>query len=232
MRLPKIQNNQPQTFFPGISTLENEITPLKVDVEKLTDEATEVEPVMHEVINNDINAIEKEKFIKLRDWRLDDRTINESDIRQEQWLQYQLSFLNTLFIETEEENLDEFLSIRGVPWLVRKLISGKMRKGQFLMKSSSDGDYIYTTGDPANSLQYRFKLNEPFTDIGYDGKKHKITISMDGDRLKEVHENLERDIGEDVFYFYIQNDKLISECEANEKGKSCIWRRTFHKKTQ
>ncbi|KJH41027.1 hypothetical protein DICVIV_13004 [Dictyocaulus viviparus] len=33
---------------------------------------------------------------------------------------------------------------------------------------------------------------------------------MEMDKLKEAHLNLERDMGEDVFYFYVDNDKLIS----------------------
>ncbi|KAK6035067.1 hypothetical protein COOONC_27427 [Cooperia oncophora] len=153
-------------------------------------------------------------------------------------------FLDTHFVESKEEHLEDFLAVRGVPWLVRKMISGKLRKGQFLMKQNPDGGYIlllytavtkyqkdgelwarvllcfvqksvtafysYTTGDPSRNLQYRFKLGETFTDTGYDGKQHKITITMDGDKLKEVHLNLERDVGEDAFYFFFQNGVLVS----------------------
>ncbi|KJH41663.1 hypothetical protein DICVIV_12360 [Dictyocaulus viviparus] len=140
-------------------------------------------------------------------------------------------FLDTLFVESSQENLDEFLSIRDVPWLIRKLILGKMKNSQFLIKSSSNGEYTYTTGNRTKSLQYRFKLDEPFTDVGYDGKRHKITISVEGDKLKEVHLNLERDVGEDIFYFYVQDNSLISECEAISGGKRCTWKRTFLKST-
>ncbi|WKY16780.1 hypothetical protein Q1695_001417 [Nippostrongylus brasiliensis] len=138
-------------------------------------------------------------------------------------------FLNTHFVEAKEENLDDFLSVRGVPWLVRKMISGKLRKGQFLMKQDGDS-YTYVTGDPSRNLQYRFKLGETFTDTGYDGKQHKITITMDGEKLKEVHLNLERDVGEDTFYFFFRNGTLISECEARNDGKTAVWRREFVKK--
>ncbi|KAK6765825.1 hypothetical protein RB195_025629 [Necator americanus] len=139
-------------------------------------------------------------------------------------------FLNTHFVEVKQENLDEYLSARGVPWLVRKMISGKMQKGRFLIKRDGD-EYIYDTGNAARDLQYRFKLGETFTDTGYDGKQHKITISVDGDKLKEVHFNLERDVGgEDVFYYSIQNGNLISTCEAKSNGNSVIWKREFAKK--
>ncbi|KAK5978413.1 hypothetical protein GCK32_004197 [Trichostrongylus colubriformis] len=139
-------------------------------------------------------------------------------------------FLNTHFVESKEEHLDDFLAVRGVPWLVRKMISGKLRNGQFLLKQNSEGGYIYKTGDPSRNLEYRFKLGETFTDTGYDGKRHKITISMEGDKLKEVHLNLERDVGEDVIYYFFQNGVLISECEACNKGKKASWRREFVKK--
>ncbi|KIH60468.1 hypothetical protein ANCDUO_09284 [Ancylostoma duodenale] len=69
----------------------------------------------------------------------------------------------------------------------------------------------YNTGNAARNLEYKFKLGETFTDTGYDGKQHKITITMEGDKLKEVHFNLERDTGgEDVFFYSIQNGNLIS----------------------
>ncbi|KAL6722567.1 hypothetical protein Aduo_017681 [Ancylostoma duodenale] len=139
-------------------------------------------------------------------------------------------FLNTHFVEVKQENLDDYLTARGVPWLVRKLISGKMQKGQFLIKPDGDG-YIYNTGNAARNLEYKFKLGETFTDTGYDGKQHKITITMEGDKLKEVHFNLERDTGgEDVFFYSIQNGNLISTCEAEGNGKKTVWKRVFAKK--
>ncbi|KHJ97080.1 hypothetical protein OESDEN_02942 [Oesophagostomum dentatum] len=71
--------------------------------------------------------------------------------------------------------------------------------------------FRYNTGNAARDLEYRFKLGETFTDTGFDGKQHKITITMDGDLLKEVHFNLERDVGgEDVFYYSVQNGSLFS----------------------
>nr|CDJ85519.1 CBN-LBP-3 protein [Haemonchus contortus] len=142
------------------------------------------------------------------------------------------AFLGTHFVEAKEEHLDDFLSVRGVPWLVRKMISGKMRKGQFLMNRNPDGTYTYTTGDPSRNLQYRFNLGETFTATGYDGKQHKITISVEGDKLKEAHLNLERDIGEDVFYYFFRDGILISECEASNNGKKATWTREFVKKTE
>ncbi|KJH39748.1 hypothetical protein DICVIV_14364 [Dictyocaulus viviparus] len=51
---------------------------------------------------------------------------------------------------------------------------GKMINSQFLMKSNPDGGYTYTTGDQDQNLQYSFKLDEPFVEIGYDGKKHNV----------------------------------------------------------
>ncbi|KAE9413130.1 hypothetical protein Angca_003782, partial [Angiostrongylus cantonensis] len=108
-QLTKVQLNQDQTLSSDISALENEasffglicktiilespstmflykITPVDVHVEKSTEEPLETEPVVHKVINNDVNAIRNNKLPNFRDWRLDDRTINESDIHHERQL--------------------------------------------------------------------------------------------------------------------------------------------------
>ncbi|EPB79371.1 hypothetical protein ANCCEY_01530 [Ancylostoma ceylanicum] len=288
--------------------LSNKISRPNAGVNKAEEVTADPEPSVFAAGDNDI----KEKFANPRDWRLDDRTINDTDILPERqvacsnatiiavrllfipgcrvgstdyaekmsgylqsqrkctwsgiehllvvwsfasllvwmvmiavcfyrqankpaWVEFRSrmipeQFLNTHFVEVKQENLDDYLTARGVPWLVRKLISGKMQKGQFLMKPDGDG-YVYNTGNAARNLEYRFKLGETFTDTGYDGKQHKITISMEGDKLKEVHFNLERDVGgEDVFFYSIQNGNLISTCEAEGNGKKTIWKREFAKK--
>ncbi|CAJ0609880.1 unnamed protein product [Cylicocyclus nassatus] len=140
-------------------------------------------------------------------------------------------FLDVHFVESKQQNLEDYLALRGVPWFVRKLIAGKMQKGQFLMKADGGDAYIYNTANAARSMEYHFKLGEEFTDTGFDGKQHKITITMEDGKLKESHTQLERDTGgPDIFYYTLQDGNLISTCEASKNGKTAVWRREFVKK--
>ncbi|VDO39973.1 unnamed protein product [Haemonchus placei] len=199
--------------------------------------------------------IKGDKFSNPRDWRLDDRTINDTDMLPERQVacsnatiiarrMIPEAFLGTHFVEAKEEHLDDFLSVRGVPWLVRKMISGKMRKGQFLMNRNPDGTYTYYK---CNVYGYHVVRGTDYQ-LEYDKEKLKvqrrtraykssssselqITISVEGDKVKEAHLNLERDIGEDVFYYFFRDGILISECEASNNGKKATWTREFVKKT-
>ncbi|ETN72073.1 zona pellucida-like domain protein [Necator americanus] len=227
-----------------------QISRQKLDIDK-TEEVTIVsETSVSSHTDGGLNTVIKEKFANLRDWRLDDRTINDTDILPERqvactnatiiatprkcsWsgIEHLLviwSFASLLvwivmiaicfyrqankptWVEFRERELqrmaqsrvlqhdhpwihaDAFEETRSVPWLVRKMISGKMQKGRFLIKRDGD-EYIYDTGNAARDLQYRFKLGETFTDTGYDGKQHKT-------------------------------------CEAKSNGNSVIWKREFAKK--
>ncbi|KAK5978414.1 Zona pellucida domain protein [Trichostrongylus colubriformis] len=73
----------PQIFASEVSILENKIAQLSLGMDKSEDVTAEVDEIVPHINENDISAIAKEKFTNPRDWRLDDRTINDTDIMPE-----------------------------------------------------------------------------------------------------------------------------------------------------
>lgn len=64
-----------------------------------------------------------------------------------------------------------------MPWLVRKLISGKMDNGYFkLTKDVEDDYYNIALGTAKGVMNYRFQLNKEIIGKGYDGKNHKVGL--------------------------------------------------------
>ncbi|PIO76042.1 hypothetical protein TELCIR_01877 [Teladorsagia circumcincta] len=56
------------------------IAQLSLGADKSADLSAEVDQIVPPINENDINSIAKDKYTNLRDWRLDDRTINDTDI--------------------------------------------------------------------------------------------------------------------------------------------------------
>uniref|UniRef100_A0A915ADJ2 Uncharacterized protein n=2 Tax=Parascaris TaxID=6254 RepID=A0A915ADJ2_PARUN len=132
------------------------------------------------------------------------------------------------------ENLNEYFSAKGVPWLVRKLIGGKMSNHSFhLIKVNDEGTYKIALGTANGKLEYEFKLDNPITATGYDGKKHKITFSFADGTLVEKHEHLEGDRkGEDndITEWKFNDGKLVAETAAIDKdGVTVTWKKFFKK---
>jgi hypothetical protein len=61
----------------------------------------------------------------------------------------------------------------GVPWLIRKLIKGKMESGYFHLTQNGNEYKLESHGSKGNLL-YNFKLNEEFEAFGFDGRKHNV----------------------------------------------------------
>ncbi|CAJ0951888.1 unnamed protein product, partial [Mesorhabditis belari] len=141
-------------------------------------------------------------------------------------------FLNKSFVEVRQENVDEFFALRGVPWLIRKLIVGKMKNGRFHLTKNDGGKYHVKIGDPSKNLEYDFELDKTFKATGYDGKQHEITFSMEDGKLREKHLNLERkDSGEDVFFYDLRNNGVLySECTTKKDNKTITWKREFEQR--
>ncbi|KAK6032164.1 hypothetical protein OSTOST_01665, partial [Ostertagia ostertagi] len=79
---PKPQN-PPPIFASEVSILENRIAQLSLGTDKSADLSAEIDQIVPPINENDINSIAKDKYTNPRDWRLDDRTINDTDIMPE-----------------------------------------------------------------------------------------------------------------------------------------------------
>nr|CDJ85520.1 CBN-CUTL-6 protein [Haemonchus contortus] len=75
--------NPPYIFASEISVLENRIAQLNPGMDKSAEWSTETDQIMPPINENDINTIARDKFSNPRDWRLDDRTINDTDMLPE-----------------------------------------------------------------------------------------------------------------------------------------------------
>ncbi|TKR95539.1 hypothetical protein L596_009693 [Steinernema carpocapsae] len=143
------------------------------------------------------------------------------------------AFLNTVFLQDGSENFQEFLAAKGVPWLVRKLISLKTGDGYFHLVKEGD-KYKIENWSAKKKMCYEFTIGEPVTATGYDGKQHKICFSMKEDRFVEQHEHLEGDRkGEtnDITEYFVQDGRLVAESSAEDKsGNTVTWRR-FYKRS-
>uniref|UniRef100_A0A1I7YNE7 FABP domain-containing protein n=1 Tax=Steinernema glaseri TaxID=37863 RepID=A0A1I7YNE7_9BILA len=139
-------------------------------------------------------------------------------------------FMNNEWFQESAENLDEFLAAKGVPWLVRKLISLKTGNGYFNLTKNGD-KYKIVNWSTKNKKEYEFTVGEPVTASGYDGKQHKICFSMNGDRFREQHEHLEGDRkGEtdDITEYFMQDGRLVAESSVTDKsGNTVTWRRYY-----
>uniref|UniRef100_A0A914EQ43 Uncharacterized protein n=1 Tax=Acrobeloides nanus TaxID=290746 RepID=A0A914EQ43_9BILA len=143
-------------------------------------------------------------------------------------------FLNTKWIFEKAENTEEILEAAGVPWLIRKLIKGKMESGYFHLTQNGDGYKLESHGSKGNLL-YNFKLNEEFEAVGFDGRKHNIKFAIEGEDLVEIHEHLEgprKGEKDDRFIYRFEHGILIClNSKKNKKGETVTWKKYFKKAT-
>ncbi|KHN77689.1 Fatty acid-binding -like protein 2 [Toxocara canis] len=143
-------------------------------------------------------------------------------------------FIGGEYQQDGAENLSEYLTAKGTPWLVRKLIDNKLSNHYFkLTRANDDGTYNIVLGSAKGKLEYQFKFDDPIIAIGYNGKKHKITFSMVDGKLVEKHEHLEGDRkGEDndITEWKFDGDQLIAETPAvDNTGTTVVWKKFFKK---
>uniref|UniRef100_A0A0N4Z036 DUF4178 domain-containing protein n=1 Tax=Parastrongyloides trichosuri TaxID=131310 RepID=A0A0N4Z036_PARTI len=141
-------------------------------------------------------------------------------------------FLNKGFVEVSATGCDEYMTLKGMPWLIRKLVCRTLTKGYFKVTTGDvEGVYKIELGISKDRNSYSFRLNESFEDIGYDKKKHKFFFTFENDRLIERHSHLEGDrVGDsdDVFYWYFDSEgTFICECTFEKDGVSKTWIRKF-----
>uniref|UniRef100_A0A0K0G4S1 DUF4265 domain-containing protein n=1 Tax=Strongyloides venezuelensis TaxID=75913 RepID=A0A0K0G4S1_STRVS len=137
-------------------------------------------------------------------------------------------FLNKEFIETSATGCDEYMALKGMPWLVRKLVCRTLTKGYFkIIPEEIEGVYKIELGISKNRNSYSFRLNEALEDIGYDMKKHKIVFTFENDKLIERHIHLEGDRegdSDDIFYWYFDSQGILtSECFFEKNGVTKTW---------
>ncbi|VDL69985.1 unnamed protein product [Nippostrongylus brasiliensis] len=89
----------PPIFASEMSVLENKIARLNASPESTTDQPSDTDQAIQSINENDINSIAKDKFANPRDWRLDDRTINDTDILPER----QVSCSNATIIASQRK---------------------------------------------------------------------------------------------------------------------------------
>ncbi|CEF71342.1 Calycin-like domain and Calycin domain-containing protein [Strongyloides ratti] len=141
-------------------------------------------------------------------------------------------FLNKGFVEISATGCDEYMALKGMPWLVRKFVCRTLTKGYIKITTEEvEGVYKIELGLTKNRNSYTFRLNEAFEDIGYDMKKHKIIFTYENDKIIERHTHLEGDrVGssDDIFYWYFDKDgKMTSECSFEKDGTTKTWIRKF-----
>ncbi|KAH7720211.1 CRE-LBP-4 protein [Aphelenchoides avenae] len=115
---------------------------------------------------------------------------------------------------THSENFEEYLATKGLPWILRKMVS-KSSLTKVLEPAQELGRYNLHTMTSFKNVSYKnWTLGETFEDLGFDGKKHEITFRLvdgaHGPVLEEHHEV----VGED------EEDTYRHECP--EEGKLLI----------
>uniref|UniRef100_A0A0K0EM23 Cytosolic fatty-acid binding proteins domain-containing protein n=1 Tax=Strongyloides stercoralis TaxID=6248 RepID=A0A0K0EM23_STRER len=141
-------------------------------------------------------------------------------------------FLNKGFVEASATGCDEYMALKGMPWLIRKLVCRTLTKGYFKITTEEvEGVYKIELGVSKSRNSYTFRLNESFEDIGFDSKKHRILFTYENDKIIEKHTHLEGErvgTSDDIFYWYFNNEgSLISECSFEKDGVKKTWLRTF-----
>jgi len=119
------------------------------------------------------------------------------------------SFLGTFKLE-KSELFDEYLSARGVPWLIRKMM--QMSSITKVFEKVDENSYNLTNKSPMSTLLWKFQFGQPFEAKGFDGKMHKITFELKDGQLFETHIRLEdaqyKDHAE-TYRYERQDDYLI-----------------------
>uniref|UniRef100_A0A914XD18 Uncharacterized protein n=1 Tax=Plectus sambesii TaxID=2011161 RepID=A0A914XD18_9BILA len=108
------------------------------------------------------------------------------------------------------------------------MIKGKMTTGTRTITELPQGKYrMNVTNTPKGDIEYTFVLGETFEGMGPDGKPHKITFSVSGDRLIEHHEHIEgnRKGDIDITEYFLENGYVVATMAAKE----IVWKRYYKK---
>jgi len=77
---------------------------------------------------------------------------------------------------TSSEGYDEFLGIRGVPWIVRKMILAAPVE----LKVSPGEKWTMAYKSPIKTNSYEFKPGVPFEQLGPTGKMEGNVVTVEG----------------------------------------------------
>uniref|UniRef100_A0AC35TXQ9 DUF4178 domain-containing protein n=1 Tax=Rhabditophanes sp. KR3021 TaxID=114890 RepID=A0AC35TXQ9_9BILA len=142
-------------------------------------------------------------------------------------------FVGKSFIETKADGLTQYMEIRGMPWLIRKLVCRNMNKGYFRLNHDEvEGVYSIELGLTKDRKKYLFRLGEAFEDIAYDGNKHRIIFTFEDGVLVETHTllNPKKDSArdDDIFRWELQSEnELVSKSIATKNTQEATWTRYF-----
>jgi len=117
-------------------------------------------------------------------------------------------FLGT-WVLSNSDNFDEYLTVRGVPWMARQMILVASITKTF-SENLSAGTYSLTTTSPMSTIKWTFKFNETFEGKGFDGKKRSITFDCKNNTLYENHIRVDKGVTKsDTFRYIRDGDYMI-----------------------
>jgi len=121
-------------------------------------------------------------------------------------------FLGSFRLE-KSEMFDEYLTARGVPWLIRKMMQASWITKVFEKVDLNDPPtYSLTNKSPMSTLMWKFQFGQQFEGKGFDGKMHKITFDLKDGQLHETHiriEDAQRQDHAETYRYERQGDYLI-----------------------
>ncbi|CAD6187385.1 unnamed protein product [Caenorhabditis auriculariae] len=130
------------------------------------------------------------------------------------------------FVLDRSENFDEFLSAKGVNWLLRQMIK-LASVTKVIGKGDKPSTYNYENlTSKKNTLYHGWELGKTFRAEGLDGKPHDITFNYVNGELTEKHIRLDEpaDNNTETYHYTIDDkDQLVLKMENN----NIICRRWF-----
>ncbi|CAI5450930.1 unnamed protein product [Caenorhabditis angaria] len=128
----------------------------------------------------------------------------------------------------KSENFDEFLSSKGVNWLIRQLIKRAGLTKIIESNQEKNGRYNFENLTSKKNTNYQgWELGKQFEGDGLDGNKHQITFDFKDEVLSEHHIRLnEPTTSAETYYYTIdENNQLVMKMENN----GIVCRRWFKK---
>uniref|UniRef100_A0A915HGM4 Uncharacterized protein n=1 Tax=Romanomermis culicivorax TaxID=13658 RepID=A0A915HGM4_ROMCU len=141
-------------------------------------------------------------------------------------------YLGTWVLE-KSDRFDDYLSARGVPWLIRKMMQLSTITKTF-SKLDDPGKYrlVNQSHPMPKTLTWDFALNESFENFGFEGKKHKVSVNVSitfeviDDTLYETHIRIEESDHAEKYKYTLEDSYLV----LNLQHKDIHAKRFFKRK--